>query len=182
MKKQAMIYCTLFVLLFLICGSSIVAAVDNNTNSIDKEHMFKEVENKEYRVADNVELKRLDDNKMKLDKKRDSTPRKTDGSKKNIRLSSGNVSYNLQDKPVNIPFTFNDTERDGKLSISYGHSIDNTINISPKTNSIHFDIHDYLQGLYTLVLSYTDSEEYKDVNTITYLSLYQPTTISSARN
>ena len=74
MKKQAMIYCTLFVLLFLIFGLSIVAATDNNTNSIDKEHVFKEVENKEYVVADNVELKRLDDNKMKLDKKRDSTP------------------------------------------------------------------------------------------------------------
>ena len=91
-----MIYCTLFVLLFLICGLSIVAATDNNTNSIDKEHVFKEVENKEYVVADNVELKRLDDNKMKLDKKRNSTPRKTDGSKKNIHISSGNVSYNLQ--------------------------------------------------------------------------------------
>ena len=148
----------LFVLLFLICGLSIVAAVDNNTNSIDNEHVFKEVENKEYMVADNVELKRLDDNKMKLDKKRNSTPRKTAGSKKNIRLSSGNVSYNLQDKPVNIPFTFNDTVRDGKLSISYGESIDNTINISQKTNSIQFDTRDYLQGIYLLVLTYTDSK------------------------
>ena len=78
-----MIYCTLFVLLFLICGLSIVAATDNNTNSIDKEHMFKEVENKEYVVADNVELKRLDDNKMKLDKKRTLHPnKKTAKSKK----------------------------------------------------------------------------------------------------
>lgn len=72
--------------------------------------------------------------------------------------------------------------RDGKLSISYGESIDNTINISQKTNSIQFDTRDYLQGLYPLVLSYTNSKEYNDANTITYLSLYQPTTISSAIN
>ena len=182
MKKQEKIYCTLFVLLFLVCGLSIVTATTNNTDSIDKEQMFKEVENKEYRVADNVELKRLNDNKIKLNKKKDSTTRKTAESKKNISFSSGNVSYNLQDKHVNIPFTFNDTVRDGKVSISYGQSIDNTINISQKTNSIQFDTSDYLQGLYPLILSYTNSIEYNNASTITYLSLYQPTTISSARN
>ena len=180
-KKPAKIYLTLFVLLFLICGLSIVNATDNNTNTYSQKHTIKNVENQEYTVADNVELKRLDDNKVNVNKKKDNTHLKATESKKNVHITSSNVSYSLEEKHVNIPFTFNDTERDGKLSISYGQSIDNTINITTNTHSIQFNTQDYLQGLYPLTLTYTNSSEYNNTNTTTYLSLYQPTTINTTQ-
>ena len=97
-----------------------------------------------------------------------------------------NVSFTTQEnvtadmgESVEIPFVFNDTVNDGKVSISYGGSVDNTVNVRNNVNSIIFDTTDYLPGEYDLELSFYDSSYFNANTTHTILYLYQPTTLTA---
>lgn len=99
--------------------------------------------------------------------------------KLNVTISSSSsITANVGDA-VTIPLTFNDTVSDGKVSVSYGGSPDNIIDITSGTDSITFDTTDYLQGEYELVLRYYDSRVYNENTTTLTLYLYQPTSITA---
>lgn len=78
--------------MLLIYRLSIVTVTYNNSNTVDKEHVFKDVENKEYTYHKN-NGKQVKNDKMKLDKKRTLHPnKKTAKSKKKCTKHEQNLS------------------------------------------------------------------------------------------
>lgn len=102
-----------------------------------------------------------------------------DLEKKNVTLTTtGNTIRAYVGDLVEIPYSFNDTVNDGKISISYGGSEDNITNAT-NNGVIGFDTQDYLQGEYDLILTYYDSNVFEETSIPITLELYQQTNITA---
>lgn len=102
-----------------------------------------------------------------------------DLEKKNVTLTTtDNTIRAYVGDLVEIPYSFNDTVNDGKISISYGGSEDNITNAT-NNGVIEFDTQDYLQGEYDLILTYYDSNVFEETSIPITLELYQQTNITA---
>jgi len=106
-----------------------------------------------------------------------------DVEKKDIKLTvtSKNITADTGDI-IEISYYFNDSVDDGKLSISYGGSDDNTTEVTTNSGVICFNTTNYRQGEYDLILRYYDSSVYNETNIPITLRLYQPTSITANKD
>ncbi|RAP03189.1 Ig-like domain repeat protein [Methanosphaera stadtmanae] len=98
-----------------------------------------------------------------------------------LTTTSNTIRANVGDL-VEIPYSFNDTVNDGKISISYGGSEDNITHVTSSNGIIEFDTTDYLHDEYDLILAYYDSNVFEETSIPITLELYQPTTITSDKS
>lgn len=173
----------------LLFSVSCISAGDTTdfTENITGNHDVAVEKSLEIQTEKSTDLLKRDDNSINVKDTADSKKILEKNVKDNVKnlpkkdltiTSDASITANVGDTVI-IPFGFNDSVNEGKLSISYGGSVDNTISISGTTNSITFDTTGYLQGEYDLVLDYTDSSTYNDGSTSLTLYLYQPTSLTS---